>query len=243
MTTAARPTFDPARGGTGRGEKDLSALSKQYSSRDLPGHTKLKYRETGQGTADELRNRDFRKELEEREREARPNKTLPSIVRKAIEANNSAANSAAGAPKRARIEQPTVPVNLDADDPIDKDSSEEDSDSDDEDDTAALLAELNKIKQERLQEETRKEQEKKQEEERIRMENILSGNPLINYAPGTGPNANKNEANDVLKVKRRWDDDVVFKNCARTEREKKSNFINDSLRSEFHKKFMDKYIK
>lgn len=44
MTTAARPTFDPARGGTGRGEKDLSALSKQYSSRDLPGHTKLKYR-------------------------------------------------------------------------------------------------------------------------------------------------------------------------------------------------------
>lgn len=41
MTTAARPTFDPARG---RGEKDLSALSKQYSSRDLPGHTKLKYR-------------------------------------------------------------------------------------------------------------------------------------------------------------------------------------------------------
>lgn len=44
MTTAARPTFDPARGGTGRGEKDLSALSKQYSSRDLPGHKNLKYR-------------------------------------------------------------------------------------------------------------------------------------------------------------------------------------------------------
>lgn len=40
MTTAARPTFDTARGK----EKDLSALSKQYSSRDLPGHTKLKYR-------------------------------------------------------------------------------------------------------------------------------------------------------------------------------------------------------
>lgn len=44
MTTAARPTFDPARGGSGRGEKDLSALSKQYSSRDLPGQTQLKYR-------------------------------------------------------------------------------------------------------------------------------------------------------------------------------------------------------
>ena len=44
MTTAARPTFEPARGGTGKGENDLSSLSKQYSSRDLPGHTKLKYR-------------------------------------------------------------------------------------------------------------------------------------------------------------------------------------------------------
>lgn len=44
MTTAARPTFEPARGGQGRGEKDLSAISRQYSSRDLPGHTKLKFR-------------------------------------------------------------------------------------------------------------------------------------------------------------------------------------------------------
>ena len=44
MTTAARPTFEPARGGKGKGENDLSALSKQYSSRDLPSHTKLKYR-------------------------------------------------------------------------------------------------------------------------------------------------------------------------------------------------------
>jgi len=44
MTTAAKPTYDPARGGTGKGENDLSAMSKQYSSRDLPAHTKLKYR-------------------------------------------------------------------------------------------------------------------------------------------------------------------------------------------------------
>lgn len=48
MTTAARPTFEPARGGRGKGEGDLSALSKQYSSRDLPGHTKIKYRSEDQ---------------------------------------------------------------------------------------------------------------------------------------------------------------------------------------------------
>lgn len=50
MTTAARPTFEPARGGRGKGEGDLSALSKQYSSRDLPGHTKIKYRYSWQNS-------------------------------------------------------------------------------------------------------------------------------------------------------------------------------------------------
>ncbi|XP_062550782.1 protein CWC15 homolog [Armigeres subalbatus] len=231
MTTAARPTFDPARGGSGRGEKDLSALSKQYSSRDLPSHTKLKYRDPGQGTSEELRSRDFREELEKRERENKPGKGVASgggapssVVRRAIEANSSGPN------KRQKID--ATPQNLDADDPVDSENSDSDSD---EDDTAALLAELNKIKRERAQDTAKKEMEKRQEDERIRMENILSGNPLLNYA---------STAKAELKVKRRWDDDVVFKNCARSEPEKKTNqFINDSLRSEFHKKFMDKYIK
>ncbi|XP_016988208.1 protein CWC15 homolog [Drosophila rhopaloa] len=254
MTTAARPTFDPARGGSGRGEKDLSALSKQYSSRDLPGHTKLKYRETGQGTSEEIRNRDFRKELEEREREARSGatssgKALPSIVRKAIEANN-AGGGGGGAGKRAKPDavqqqqlQQQQAANMDADEPLDNDSSDSDSDSDDDD--AALLAELQKIKQERLQETARRESEKKQEDERIRMENILSGNPLINYEPGTAASAagRASGLGGDLKIKRRWDDDVVFKNCARSAPEKKTHFVNDALRSDFHKKFMDKYIK
>ncbi|XP_017055179.1 protein CWC15 homolog [Drosophila ficusphila] len=253
MTTAARPTFDPARGGSGRGEKDLSALSKQYSSRDLPGHTKLKYREAGQGTSEEIRNRDFRKELEEREREARSGatsgKALPSIVRKAIEANNAGGGGSGG--KRAKpdivhqqqLQQQQQAANLDADEPLDNDSSDSDSDSDDDD--AALLAELQKIKQERLQETARRESEKKQEDERIRMENILSGNPLINYEPGTAASAagRASGLGGDLKIKRRWDDDVVFKNCARSAPEKKTHFVNDALRSDFHKKFMDKYIK
>lgn len=224
MTTAARPTFDPARGGSGRGEKDLSALSKQYSSRDLPGHTKLKYRDQGQSTTEELRSRDFRKDLEERERVEKAGGKRPGaasgVVARAIEANK-------------RQKTVAEPAALDADDAVDSDKSE---DSDSDDDTAALLAELNKIKKERAHDQAKKDMEKKQEDERIRMENILSGNPLLNYSAGA-PKAD-------LKVKRRWDDDVVFKNCARSEPDKKGpNFINDSLRSEFHKKFMDKYIK
>ncbi|XP_053403872.1 spliceosome-associated protein CWC15 homolog [Mercenaria mercenaria] len=214
MTTAARPTFEPARGGKGKGEGgDLSAMSKQYSSRDLPGHTRLKYRQDGQGTSDDLRGRDFRRDLEDRERAVREKRDR---------------NRDSGSSKRPRLEQ--IPAaNLDADDPID-DDDEEDS-SDDEDDTAELLAELQKIKKERLREKAKMEADKKVEEERIRTEIILKGNPLLNQDKPV-----------EFKVKRRWDDDVVFKNCAKGD-EKKSLFINDTLRSEFHRKFMEKYVK
>ncbi|XP_037079973.1 protein CWC15 homolog [Pollicipes pollicipes] len=214
MTTAARPTFEPARGGSSRGEKDLSAISKQYSSRDLPAHTKLKQREAGQGTTDELRGRDFRRELEERERQARDKR-----------------GDAAGGSSRRRAE-PLAPAALDVDDVLDEDESDEESD----DDEAELMAELQRIRKERAAEAVKRDAERKQEEERIRMENILSGNPLLSYSGA----AAKGDA----RVKRRWDDDVVFKNCARAEPERKQpRFINDALRNDFHKKFMDKYVK
>lgn len=179
-----------------------------------------------------MRQRDFRKELEERESKSTGSgsKSIPPAVRRAIEANSSA-------PKKQKLDQ--IPAaNLDQDDPVDDDSDSSDDDSDD--DTAALLEELNKIKRERAQDEAKKDIEKKQEDERIRMENILSGNPLLSYSSGNKPG----QVTGNLKIKRRWDDDVVFKNCARTEPDKKASlFINDSLRSEFHKKFMEKYIK
>ncbi|KAK7090503.1 protein CWC15 homolog [Littorina saxatilis] len=225
MTTAARPTWDTAKGGSGKGERDLSALSKQYSSRDLPAHTKIKYRQEGQGTTEELRGRDFRRELENWERTAREKR----------DKHRDSSSSSSSSSKRPRLEQ--IPAaNLDADDPVD-DDEEEEEDSDDEDDTAELLAELQKIKKERASEKAKMDAEKKVEEERIRTENILKGNPLLGQA-GAGP-----EKTD-FKVKRRWDDDVVFKNCAKGEEARKvRHFINDTLRSEFHKKFMEKYVK
>lgn len=221
MTTAARPTFEPARGGRGKGEGDLSALSKQYSSRDLPSHNKLKRRQAGQDSVDEVREKDFKRDLEERERQAARDRTKDRGSRGITESSS----------KRSRLDQ-IPPANLDADDPVDDDDSDDSNESDDEDDTAELLAELQRIKKERAQEEARKEQEKKIEEERIRTENILQGNPLLQ------PSSN-------FQVKRRWDDDVVFKNCAKgiPEKGKEGKFINDTLRSEFHKKFMNKYIK
>nr|CAG4646710.1 EOG090X0IT3 [Macrothrix elegans] len=224
MTTASRPTFAPAAGGTGRGETALSAMSKQYSSRDLASHTKLKYRDLGQGTTEEVRNRDLKRDLEERERSSKDKSDRRDKER-----------SIKPPPQPVQKKPRSEITNIDADDPVDEDS-EESEEEEDEDDTAELMAELQKIKAERAAEQARKEMEQRQEEERIRMENILSGNPLLNVSG--------KQVKSDLRVKRRWDDDVVFKNCSRAEPERKEiQFVNDSLRSEFHKRFMDKYIK
>ncbi|XP_073079245.1 spliceosome-associated protein CWC15 homolog isoform X8 [Manis javanica] len=117
MTRASRPTFEAARGGRGKGEGDLSQLSKQHSSRDLP-YTKIKYRQTTQDAPEEVRNRDFRRELEERE---------------------------------LLLEKKIGIIQLEEEDE-DEDFEEESDD----DGTAALLAELERIKKERAEEQARK---------------------------------------------------------------------------------------
>uniref|UniRef100_A0A8R1HGP0 Protein CWC15 homolog n=1 Tax=Caenorhabditis japonica TaxID=281687 RepID=A0A8R1HGP0_CAEJA len=233
MTTAHRPTFYPARGGTARGEGDLSKLSNQYSSKDMPSHTKMKYRQSGQETIDDIRKKDLRRELEDKERNAAREKR----------ARDSATSSSSSThTKRQRMDQIAAEsaVAVDADEAVDELNSSEDEDSDD-DDTAALMAELEKIKKERAEEKAAREEVAKEEAEKQRMANILSGNPLLNETPS----ASASTTGGDFTVKRRWDDDVVFKNCAKgiEERKKEVTFINDAIRSEFHKKFMDKYIK
>lgn len=106
------------------------------------------YREHGQGTIDELRSRDFRKELEDREREGQREKDK-FTNRRAIEATKEPVTQSAKKQKLDHV--PTA--SLDADDPLDEDDSASDSD---EDDTAALLAELQKIKKERAAEQAKK---------------------------------------------------------------------------------------
>ena len=44
-------------------------------------------------------------------------------------------------------------------------------------------------------------------------------------------------------MKRRWDDDVVFKNQAKEEKKVAKRFINDTVRNDFHKRFLSKYVK
>jgi len=238
MTTASRPTFDTAKGGAGVRENDLSSFSKHYSARDLPSHMSLKSREIGQNSLADVDNKDFKAALEKREITS---SNLTSDTERSKTSSKLDISSSKSQGKTLRInvnpsnQNELAMVELDADEPLDE-SGESDSESDDE--TAALMIELQKIKRERAEEQKEKEQENQIECERIRRESLLSGNPLLRdkfAAVSTKSN---------LYVKRRWDDDVVFHNCAKIESDKKEkNFINDSLRNEFHRKFMDKYIR
>lgn len=67
MTTAHRPTWHTAKGGTEQGGNVLINPSRAYSSKDMPAHTALKERSTGQGNQFEQNQIDFRQELLQRE--------------------------------------------------------------------------------------------------------------------------------------------------------------------------------
>ena len=96
----------------------------------------------------------------------------------------------------------------------DRESDDEESDQDDSDDEQALLMkELARIKQERREEQAKQ------------------ANPIIGQEP------------DEFRVKRRWGDDVVFRNQAKNEQQAPKRFINDTTRNDFHKRFMYRYIK
>ncbi|EPQ26715.1 uncharacterized protein PFL1_05694 [Pseudozyma flocculosa PF-1] len=137
------------------------------------------------------------------------------------------------------------------------DSDDSDDGDDEEDDTAALLRELEKIKRERAEEKARQEQERQNAERSQREDEIALGNPLLNLenamkAGSASPSvANGGGGGGAggkrgFGVKRRWDDDVIFKNQASGAANRdggSGGFVNDLTRSEFHKKFMNRYIK
>ncbi|KAH9994299.1 Pre-mRNA-splicing factor Cwf15/Cwc15 [Russula vinacea] len=121
---------------------------------------------------------------------------------------------------------------------------DEDEDDDEEDDTAELFRELEKIKRERAAEKERVEQAEAAVTEAERDARIATANPLLNLAAalGNAPGINTT-APGTFAVKRRWDDDLIFKNQAANDNPRAGQFVNDLLRTEFHKKFMSRFIK
>ena len=224
MTTAHRPTWDAAVAGTKRAESDLGKLSQQWSSRDAPSHLKLKVR-----SVVATKNRaDIKRKLEEKEKAAARQASKKT-------AGNEHLDDEEIEKKRLKFEK------LDKDDPLDSSSGSEDDEDSDEDDTEELMAELAKIKRERAEEEAKKQKEAAEKTERVNTEKMLHGNPLMDIANKIA--GDSNDPTESVQVKRRWDDDVIFKNCAKSEEHKEEKrFVNDTLRSDFHRRFIERYF-
>lgn len=220
MTTAHRPTWMAALGG-GDGTRDGSSgiITRQVSSRDINAHTLLKLRQPGQNApSDLLNNKQLFREAFERERLSREiygNNVLPIEDSKEETVHN----------KGRKVAELNPDADVEFSDDVGKDPP--DGIPSDEDEEVELLRELERIKKER--------EEEKLAVEAAKMQKTLSANPLMTHLSKSG---------DRVTLKRRWDEDVVFKNQTRDLDERpKKRFINDTIRSDFHRKFLDKYIK
>ncbi|KAI0024842.1 Pre-mRNA-splicing factor Cwf15/Cwc15 [Xylariomycetidae sp. FL0641] len=237
MTTAHRPTFDPARG------KD-ALRGPAYHQRLLPAHTQLKFRQPGQGgDADE--GRDLRAELLAAEAahfakqnggalpDANEDETSAAAnnTKRPLELTSNADGEEDPEAKRRRILEESRDIDADSEDDDEDDDDDSDNDSED-DEEAELQREMEKIRREKAEQREKEERERAAAEQEERERDIALGNPLLN------PKQNFN-------MKRRWDDDVVFKNQARgtEDKGKSKEFINDMLRSDFHKRFMNRYVR
>ncbi|KAI9888682.1 MAG: complexed with cef1p [Vezdaea aestivalis] len=240
MTTAHRPTFDPARG-------KEAQRGPAYHQRLLPAHKDLKVRQPGQGGAADAGSRDLRAELLKAEaayaEKTKQNAGNLSTVPAKRQLENPVEDVDGETPEQKRLRVLEESRDLDADSEVD--SSEEDDDDrlalflykkttiltfSSEDEQAELERELAMVREENARRKKKEEQEKAAEDEAQREVDIARGNPLLNSSD--------------FNVKRRWDDDVVFKNQARgTDDKRKKEFVNDLLRSDFHKRFMSKYVR
>ncbi|THH29542.1 hypothetical protein EUX98_g4652 [Antrodiella citrinella] len=256
MSTAHRPTWDPAQA------KDVKGGSRQFSVRDMAAHTKLKFRQPGQTSTAEVAKRDLKAELVAAEAEAR-DKKRKAEGKPPLAVENGGASPVEGAGgiadeesnKRRKLLQDALELDKDEDDDDeddegekkDEDEEDDDDEDEDEDDTAELLRELEKIKRERAEEKDRQEREQSATTAAAREVEIATANPLLNLAAALGqtPNGVNTTVPGTFAVKRRWDDDLIFKNQAMSNRDKDRNgqFVNDLLRTEFHKKFIAKFIK
>lgn len=231
MTSAARPTWSAALGaGGGLRDGSSAAPTLQTCAKDQPGHLKLKLRQVGQDAPEEIiRAKNLNLSIR--------NETV-SLVSGLItgdsdveiddsEADSEEDNKTKNSFESGNEEEETI-NEKDFDDNNENDDDNESEESDDEE--LELMRELEKIRREREAERIRKEKRAEEEDPHA----ILAGNPLLAASTST----------TSFGVKRRWDDDVVFKNQARGVDEKpQKRFINDTTRSDFHRRFLDKYIK
>ncbi|OBZ69675.1 Pre-mRNA-splicing factor cwc15 [Grifola frondosa] len=244
MSTAHRPTWDPAQA------KDVKGGSRQFSVRDMASHTKLKFRQPGQTSTSEVAKRDLRAELLAAEQEAR-NRKRKAEGKPPLAVENGS-GSAVGADDETNKRRKLLQEALD----MDKDEEEEEEEETEKGDVAKdnnKDEDEDEDEDEEDEEETLRKEKERQEHEQsasaqaAREAEIATSNPLLNLAAALGqsPIGVNTTVPGTFAVKRRWDDDLIFKNQAMSSRDKDKSgrFVNDLLRTDFHKKFMAKFIK
>lgn len=224
MAFSHRPTWHAARGGGStfdiKNYVTGGLPSRHLHTQDMPNHAFLKFRQPTQGTKDEVARKDLKTELLLKEKEHfEKQENIPAGYGPVL----------ADKDKETLYIQ-NIPVTADGKvdfskfgDSDDELSSDSDSDDESEDEDAELLRELEIIKKER------EAAKKRNEEQDLRIKaQILEAERVA--ASGTS-------------VKRRWDEDIVFRNQAKFETKRKKRFINDTIRNDFHKNFLRKYVK
>ena len=255
MTTAHRPTWKAAVGKASEGGWSAGGSgSAGLSVLDMPAHTKLKFR-TGKQVVDRQKAlKESLLKLENAEKEA--NKRL--LQRPAVDKGVEKEGRLKLLKQTAEVDEKAIQSKYDDADASgsddddagdgwsdaenddldasssDEDDSDDDDDSDDEDEEAALQAELAKIRAEREAAKKKKDEEEAARNEEKLEEAALLGNPLLAASNSNGGSG---------RLKRRWNEDVVFRNQAKGEPEIKKRFINDTVRNDFHKRFLNKFIR
>jgi len=215
------------------------------SSKDSAAHTKLKYR-TGNQIVDGDKRRlveESLRKLEEAERERKRGKVGMRTVDEEDDRKGEKKMLTMGEDAVAGLgskygdeddgeEDSDEEEDLDNIRDSDSDDSDDDDDSDSEDEEELLRREMEKIKAERAEKERIKEEQEAREREALATEAAMTGNPLLN-------DGGKKSG----KMKRKWNDDVVFRNQARTDVKTEKRFVNDTVRNDFHKRFINKFMK
>lgn len=256
MTTAHRATWKAARGGIQEeGSFRLHVPSAAVSSKDAPTERTLKLRQDASPVSREALRAalDSGKEgpakeapMRKRARLQLPPAPTATLLGLSAEENGGTGFEVNELDKDVELGGEEEDCGKEGEEEVDEETeSDEDSDEDDE---AELFAELERIRKEREFEKAKKQAEEQERLEREATAQAASGNPLL-------PNLNifNDEVSDTASiatgsvpafaVKRRWGDDVIFKDRAKGEQKLERRFINDTIRNDFHRRFMKRYMR
>lgn len=256
MTTAHRATWKAARGGLQEeGSFRLHVPSAAVSSKDAPTEEHLKARVNIDISQEELRGRSGAtgQPLPKRQRKSRFGSaselqlaTSPRVVSPAAQSQSVAEIHSSALSETNKIHQQVQTDSAFHNSAELETHSDDPSEAESDDDEAELLAELENIRKERAYERAKKRAGRQTRHENQTPANAAGTSSICtdqrdgefsetaSVATGSVPG---------FTVQRRWNEDVVFRSDVISERSKKQRFINDTIRNDYHRKFMKRHVK